>query len=149
MSDNNLEGLPESALNEFINFMTGKRLGFGMSRITYELAHDDTKVVKIERQAGHFQNVVEWETWQALRDTKHAKWLAPCHYISACGIFLVMERTAPIRKGEEPKLLPSWLRDHKLENYGMIGKQIVCHDYGTNLLLNNGAFSARMKKTDF
>ena len=54
-----------------------------------------------------------------------------------------MDRTQPMRPGEEPEKMPAWLTDHKRANYGRLGKRIVCHDYGTNLLLDHGAFKAR------
>jgi hypothetical protein len=149
MSDEYLDGLSYSILREFACASLGDKIGEGMSRTVYEYALDITKIVKIESRAGFFQNVIEWETWNNLRDTKHSKWLAPCRYISPSGTFLIMDRSAPLRIEEAPMRLPSWLGDHKLANYGLINKQVVCHDYGTNKLLNNGAFTARLKKTSF
>lgn len=135
-----------STVRDFGLLFCGDRLGYGMSRSVYELAIDPTKVVKIEGERGFFQNVIEWETWQSLGTTPHGKWLAPCRWISPCGIVLVMDKTAPLSRRRAPPKLPEWLTDTKLTNYGLIGRRVVCHDYGTNMLLNHGAFGSKQRK---
>lgn len=137
---------PTSVSNDFIHHFLGKYLGHGISRQVYEHPHDRTLVIKIEMAARSFQNIKEWETWDALRMTKHAKWLAPCVSISVCGIVLIQKRTRPMAESEVPKSLPEWLSDHKRVNYGVLDGHVVCHDYGSNLLLNHGAFNSKMRR---
>jgi len=125
----NFQQMSQKTLAEFADFMTGKHLGGGMSRQVYAHPTDKTKVIKIEDSVGHFQNALEWEFWNHWSWCKDvAKWLAPCHSISACGTFLIMERTEPLRKA--PEKLPQFLTDHKPENYGLLKGRVVCHDYG-------------------
>lgn len=59
-----------------------------------------------------------------------------------------MKRTHPIPPGSYPDRMPAFLTDMKRTNYGLIGKQVVCHDYGTNLLMQMG-LTKRMKKADW
>jgi len=138
--------LPSIVTLDFVSSFCGKLLGCGIGRQVYEFALDHEKVIKIETSAQSFQNTIEWETWRNLKDTPSAKWLAPCHWISSSGIVLVMQKTRPFCPGEEPEQMPAWLSDFKRENYGIIDGKPVCHDYGTNLLLNHGAFTKRMQK---
>lgn len=145
--DMHIDDLPKTVSTDFIRSICGKKLGTGMSRQVYVFDLDDDLVIKMEVNAC-FQNVLEWETWRALKDTPHAKWLAPCKWISRSGNALIMARTKPISLSEAPKQLPEWIADHKLENFGWLGKQVVCHDYGSTggALLNHGAFRGRMRK---
>ncbi|MBX3490901.1 hypothetical protein [Parvibaculum sp.] len=137
---------PACVWQEFVHTLTGQQIGNGISRQVYEHATDPTLVIKVEMTAMTFQNVREWQTWDALKDTKYAKWLAPCVLIGHSGNVLIQKRTQPIPAGKEPKRLPEWLTDHKRDNYGLYEGRIVCHDYGTNLLLNHGAFGAKMRE---
>lgn len=117
-------------LVEFAHIMTGECLGSGMSRTVYLHPDDDTKIIKFER-LGYFQNANEWQFWGDWKDNKDvAKYLAPCHRISYNGRMLVMDRAFDIRLDELPKMLPSWITDHDISNFGKIGKRIVCRDYG-------------------
>lgn len=140
----------ETAKADFIGLMLGRKLGGGMSRVVYECALDPNLVVKIEQRTGHFQNVVEWEMWNALSGMKAAQWLAPCRTISACGTVLLQVRTTPARKGELPERMPIWLTDFKQGNYGMLGGRLVCHDYGASgaILMSNAA-GKRLQRADW
>lgn len=140
----NEHGVPTVA--DFGHLFCGEKLGGGIGRQVFVLAIDPTRVVKIETASASFQNIIEWETWKELKETPHAKWLAPCWHISPCGIVLIMDRTTPMRPGDEPKQMPEWLSDFKRSNYGALGGRVVCHDYGLNLLLNHGAFAGKMKR---
>lgn len=133
--------------NELLSLFLGKEIGGGMSRRVFEIKRDETKIIKIENTMGHFQNVIEWQTWEALKNTPHAKWLAPCYEISPCGTVLIMAKTSPLNLGR-PQKLPSWITDHKAENFGYLNKKIVCHDYGTNLLLNHASKAMRRWEGD-
>jgi len=127
-----IEELSGACLREFAYLMTGDQLGNGMSRVVVEHPFDASKVIKIENSANHFQNVMEWQIWDQYRFCKEvSRWLAPCHAISHSGTFLIMEKARDLLPQEKPKQLPTFLTDHKLANYGMIGKRVVCRDYGT------------------
>lgn len=118
--------------------LAGQQLGVGMSRKVYVCDLDREWVLKVEDDAGRFQNVMEWETWQAVKGTQFEKWFAPCHHISPSGSVLVMARTTPAVPAKYPKRMPVFLSDFKRSNYGLYKGRIVCHDYGTNLLMDWG-----------
>ena len=112
--------------------LCGEYLGAGAFRSVYVLASDDTKVVKMESGAASFHNIHEWGVWMDFRDIRAvAKWLAPCRHISSAGAWLIQDRTEPLPKGFRlPKSLPEFLTDTKLGNFGLLGGNLVCHDYG-------------------
>lgn len=135
---------------EFMTSVLGKPLGDGIGRKVFESNWENGEgkwVIKIEDcSPGRFQNVTEWNSWSFVKGTKWAKWFAPIEWISSCGSVLIMRKTkAPI---VFPEKMPIFLTDFKRDNYGMIDKQIVCHDYGTNVLMSYG-LSNRMKKADW
>lgn len=131
MTENVIDELGSGVLKEFFIFMTGRHLGRGMSRHVFDHPTDPTKIIKVENSAACFQNVIEWKTWETFNQCPDVKkWLAPCHSISHSGTFLIMEKAQDICPEEIPEKLPYFLTDHKIENYGRIGKQIVCRDYG-------------------
>lgn len=136
-------------LREGFNIFCGREIGFGIGRKVHLHRTDPTLVIKVEEHSRSFQNVVEYETWQALMHTPFAKWLAPVIEISASGTVLIMKRTTPCPDKKLPTRMPAWLSDYKSENYGMLDGKFVCHDYGTNLLLNHGAFRNKMKAVDW
>lgn len=141
-----VETWPKSIQVDLAHLICGEPLGFGIARQVFVLGTDPTKVVKVEIAAGSFQNVIEWQTWNDLRETQYAKYLAPCHHISPCGIVLIQSRVGPLTARHERQPLPSFLTDFKRSNYGVLDRRVVCCDYGTNLLLNHGAFASRMRK---
>jgi hypothetical protein len=145
VSDFNLSACGPATVSDFFHAFVGRRLGEGIGREVFEFIPDRSKVVKLETVTGSFQNIIEWETWHNLA-AKHRKWLAPCRFISPCGIVLLMDRTEPLRPGDIPARIPEWLSDLKRENYGILDGKFVCHDYGTNLLLNHGAFAGKLVK---
>lgn len=123
--------LSPQLLNNFFYFICGKQLGKGAFRTVFENTQNNKTVIKVENVAGSFQNVNEWEVWQRFKYTPSiAKWLAPCLDISDCGTFLIQERAYDLRPYEEPKKLPLFLTDRKLDNFGRIGKRLVSRDYG-------------------
>lgn len=123
--------LSNGRLNELKHFIFQEEIGSGMSRVVYVFPFDKTKVIKVENTSGKFQNVIEWEFWHTHQyNTKVSKWLAPCHYISDCGTFLIMERTEGLPLFRLPEKLPRFLTDKKKENFGLLNNKIVCHDYG-------------------
>lgn len=138
----------DSIISDFGYLFAGERLGVGIGREVYVLATDPTKVIKIEMASCSFQNAMEWEVWQVLKDSDAAKWLAPCRHISPSGNVLIQDRTAPLRQDELPERMPKWLTDFKRTNYGMINGRVVCHDYGRCNLIADG-YSKRMKKVEW
>tara|TARA_B100001079_G_scaffold54245_1_gene45265 strand:- start:2836 stop:3285 length:450 start_codon:yes stop_codon:yes gene_type:complete len=136
---------PQTITADFIGLFCGDHIAGGVGRQVYEYALDASKVIKVETAARSFQNVMEWETWGDLADTEHAKWLAPCRYISECGIVLIQDRVTPMRPNHKRRKLPEWLTDLTTDNYGVIGDQVVACDYGLNLLINHGAFAGALR----
>ena len=118
---------------EFLAFMLGERLGTGQYRVVYQANWDPDLVVKIEHYASErvFSNVCEWTIWNELKAFgKPRKWLAPCHFISQDGNFLVQRKVEPLTKPEQmPKKIPAFLQDCHLGNFGLYEGRVVCHDY--------------------
>jgi len=140
MSDNS------SVHRDAFNMLIRERIGSGMSREVYSSRVLPDCVVKVEDRIGHFQNVIEWETWERVKDTPLARWFAPCRWISNCGLVLVMAKTQPALKF--PDRMPAFLCDFKRTNYGMHDGRLVCHDYGTHLMFEHG-MTKRMVKADW
>lgn len=133
---------------ELLEFVCGRRLGFGMSRETFVFRLDPRYVIKVELRQHTFQNVAEAEAWQAVEFTEQAKWFAPVKGISGCGRFLLMKRADEISSMALPAQMPVFFTDFKKENFGVIGKNVVAVDYGRNLLSSVG-ISKRMKLADW
>lgn len=130
--------------HDFVNLFCGELIGRGVARDVYEYAIDDTKVIKVETAAESFQNATEWQVWREVEYTKWARWFAPCHWISPCGIVMIQSRTQPISRA--PKEVPNFFSDLKLDNFGKLKGRVVAHDYGLNLLASNALGKVRMKK---
>lgn len=136
--------------HEFITSVLGKELGEGIGRRVFESNWENGSakfVIKVEDcSPGLFQNVNEWTTWAHVKGSKWARHFAPCEWISSCGSVLIMRRTAPPLKF--PPKMPVFLSDFKRANYGMLGGRLVCHDYGTNVLMSYG-LTDRTKKVEW
>lgn len=145
-----IDELSLSVLRDWMQCACGKELGNGIGRRVFVYDLDPRWVIKIEDKSSSFQNVMEWETWDAAkqRGKEFARWLAPCTAISPSGSVLLQKRTTPIPRGKYPKRMPPFLNDFKRSNYGLYEGRVVCHDYGTSLLLDHG-FSLKMKKADW
>ena len=130
------------------NLLCHQRIGYGISREVFSSKLLPDCVIKIEEGGASFQNVVEWETWKRVVGTPASRWFAECRWISPNGSVLIMERTREPRPEDYPKKMPAFLGDFKRTNYGMVGKHLVCHDYGTNLLFENG-MTTRMQSVDW
>jgi hypothetical protein len=133
---------------EVFKTLCGDKLGQGIGREVFECSLNKDLVIKIESGSGSFQNVVEWETWEEVRETVHAKWFAPCVGISPCGIVLVQKRTQPMSKRSYPKEMPNFLADFKYTNYGKYKGHVVAHDYGRHMLMTNG-LTKRMRPVNW
>lgn len=129
----------------------GEMIGQGTTRDVYQFRLDKTCVVKHEPRGERFQNVLEWEIWNTVKDTKFAKFFAPCVDISSNGLFLIQKKAEPLAKSFLPSKVPVFFCDLKPENYGFIGKQIVATDYGTAHIeaLNRLMKSMKFKKAEW
>lgn len=135
-----------SVLREAFRLFCDEEIGSGIARKVWSSAVLPNSVIKCEDGAGSFQNIIEWETWQRVRETEYAKWFAPCEWISPSGAVLVMAKTK--RPSRYPDQVPVFLTDLKKSNYGTYKGRMVCHDYGTNLLFEHG-MTKRMKKAEW
>jgi hypothetical protein len=146
-------------LLDFLNLFCGPMLGQGMSRTVFLNRFDTTKVIKVERDDGRFQNIIEYKIWKDCEGTVLEKYLAPIHDMSENGKILIMERCMPLPTKEEAKqggsdiyknlMLPDVLTDFKPSNYGILKGQVVCCDYGTSLMINHGACKMKMRRARF
>lgn len=130
---------------EFFRMFCGEKLGSGQGREVWSFGLDDRYVIKFEGRDHSFQNVKEWDLWcdAVEMGSDIADWLAPCDRISPNGRILIQERTKPATK--YPDKLPVFFADTKRQNFGVIGRRFVCHDYGTHLMCNSG-LSKRLRK---
>lgn len=130
-----IENWSHRVQSEFACFMLGALIGSGMSREVYEHPFDPTKVIKVENSAKHFQNVKEWEIWQQFKDCPDvARWLAPCHFISDSGTFLIMDKVRDLPENKKIDKLPFFITDRKRDNLGMIGNRVVARDYALSII---------------
>lgn len=142
MSDNQL------AHKEAFWLLADRLVGSGIDRQVYTSRLLPDCVIKVEEGSRSFQNVIEWETWQWVKDTAFKRWFAPCRFISPCGLVLVMERTTEPAIRQYPDKMPVFLTDFKRPNYGMLNGRLVCHDYGLHHLMDHG-LSKRMRKANW
>lgn len=133
---------------EAFNLLCDKQVATGSARTVYNSELNQDWIIKIEDRAGSFQNVIEWQTWNRVNNTKWSRWFAPCYYISPCGAILIMARTTEPQLKDYPTMMPVYLSDLKYSNYGMFEGKLVCHDYGTNLLSEYGKTN-KMRKADW
>lgn len=130
---------------DLLSLVCGRELGSGLARVVFECRLDPSLVIKVETRSQSFQNAMEWEIWSELEDVPElSRWLAPCKLISACGTVLAMARTHPLAHRQYPDRMPSFLTDTKRSNFGMLGRRLVCHDYGVAFLAKGA--SARLRK---
>lgn len=141
--------LPRASLQAFYDLHVGESVGFGMARNVFESKLNPSIVIKVENGKGSFQNIVEFETWNNVREYGNAyfmKWFCPVLHISDCGRILVMAKAKKATR--YPTNIPVFLTDTKKNNYGVHNGRFVCLDYGTNLLWRHG-LSPKMQKADW
>ncbi len=125
---------------DMVDFILGKNLGNGETRKVYQCGFDRAVVVKVEsphKEHGIvFDNVHEFTIWTNInkRMPEYAKYLAPCVRISGCGRLLIQKMTTPIAKNQLPKKIPYFLADTHINNWGMLNKRVVCHDYANTFI---------------
>jgi hypothetical protein len=135
---------------DFFNLVCSEKLGTGVAREVFRSAFDPNIVFKFEKDAGSFQNIIEWETWQNVRFTEgmktdYAQYFAPCLAISPCGTILAQAAARPLDHTELPEYIPSFFTDIKKDNFGIINGKVVCIDYGNNLLMTLGLNKKKRK----
>lgn len=141
----------QDVIMDLVSSLLGKRIGFGCYREVFEYNLNPDYVVKIELEATNC-NVTEsmlWEEIQHLTDSKAwvKKWFAPVSWISPNGKILVMRRTDEKPNKKKPERIPSFLWDVKDDNFGWIGNNFVCHDYGQFYNFIN--YNKRTKKANW
>ena len=91
---------------DLFGLICGDLIDYGLSRRVYVYEPNPDYVIKFENKGRWFQNVIEWETWSEVKETKYSRWFAPCRMISPCGTVLVQERTTPLPHEKYPKQMP-------------------------------------------
>lgn len=133
---------------DLILSLCGKHLGEGMYRSVYEYKLDENYVIKLE-SIGSNCNLTEYMMWNEIQHLSEdlawvKKWFAPVKWISPNGRVLVMKRTVQKYNKKRPDKVPSFMWDVKEDNFGWIGNNFVCHDYGQ--FYNFIHYPKRMKK---
>lgn len=147
-----LQDLANVQFQDALTLLCGEYIGAGISRQVYVCAFNPEWVVKVEVGLGCYQNIKEWLVWKAIKEVKRmSDAFAPCHHISDSGTFMIQSRTRPLTLAELRKTMPrahACFTDFKVGNWGNLNGKIVCHDYGTCLITENG-MTARTKKADW
>lgn len=143
-----IEYFANTIAKDFFLMCAGEKLGRGASREVFEWKLDPNYVVKIELAKQSFSNAMEWDVWSRVQGTDIEKWFAPCLSISDCGTVLLQKKTSARLEGEYPRKIPRFFTDTKYRNFGFIGDQLVCHDYGINLLMEHG-MNEKLKKAEW
>lgn len=133
---------------ELLEFVCGDRLGAGMSREVFRFALDERYVIKFEPITHRFQNAAEADIWDSVKHTELKRWFAPVHAISGCGRIMLQEYAMPLAVAQYPERIPAFFTDTKASNWGLIGRQPVCVDYGRTLIVSHG-LRGQMKRADF
>lgn len=108
----------------------GKFIKKGKCRRVYEHPTDETKVIKVAHRPKRNHNSYEWEVWNKLKGTEYEKSIAPCHEISDCHKYLVMERAGKMTLHLKPPMMPEGFKDiKKRSNLGWIEGRVVIIDY--------------------
>ena len=118
----------------------GAEIGRGVHRIAYAHRDDPDVVVKVLRHGLEpaNANLVEWLVWQNC-SFAWKKVLAPCLSIAPDGFWLTQARTQPLDEAD----LPPWpYGDRKVANFGRLNGAVVCHDYGSPVVMHGVAFGS-------
>lgn len=115
---------------ELIQFILGDFIGMGVSRAVFTYKPDPKYVIKIEI-ANFGANWLEYQNWRNYKDVKDVgKWLCPIYDISENGLYMIQTKAKHIQDiSKLPKKIPIFLGDIKSDNFGWIGKRLVCLDY--------------------
>ena len=123
----------------------GDLISRGLNRDVYVLKYNPKWVVKIQRTV-HFDNVVEYKIWDAVRFAPaDSKWFAECLTISETGLVLIQRRIEHKSISEYPKKVPYYFTDFKIQNYGWVGDRFVCCDYANVLDMLTGKMTQKTR----
>lgn len=120
---------------DLILMMCGHKVGAGAYRTVYEFNMNPEKmVIKLEPNSTDC-NISEFLLWDEVQglcgNLAWVKdWFAPIRWCSPNGKVIVMDRTKPMSKKKRPDKIPEFFTDIKNDNFGWIGDNFVCHDYG-------------------
>ena len=136
---------------DFVTTVCGKHIGSGSYRSVFEYNIDDRFVVKVEPLNTNC-NQTEYRLWEEIKGLHSdlafvPKWFAPVEWISPNGRILLMRKTSYKPSKERPTKIPEFLTDIKPDNFGWIGNNFVCHDYGQDYGFMH--FSKKMKKAEW
>ena len=132
---------------DLLSLCIGDMIGAGSTRTVFRTP-DPEIVLKFETSAQRFQNIMEWETWQIVKDTNYKEWFVPCINIADCGSILKQNFARDMEPNEVPETLPAFFADVKKENFGMYNGHVVCRDYGNHMLIDRG-LTKKMIKADW
>ena len=133
-----------------IELVLGSHIGEGCHRTVYQHLTNDDWVVKLQTSE-RFSNIIEFEIWCLVKDTKYAKWFAKCEWMSGNGKALIQQKIEPITEHNMHLILdkiPHFFTDIKPSNFGFLNGQLVCHDYDYSLIkFVNSGLTSRMKSS--
>lgn len=122
-------------VRENMNFLCGELIGSGSFRDVFQYQLDPNYVVKIQREKGMFNNIIEFEIWKLVMGSEYEKYFARCSWISDGGRIMLQRKTTPFTKRKPaPEVIPNFFTDIKDSNFGYIGKQLTAHDYDYSLV---------------
>lgn len=138
-----------SQYEDLKGLLFGHVLGIGVHRKVGVYTLDKSLVIKCAIDTPNI-NILEYEMWFMIRDTKEAKWFAPCIDLSPCGLFLLQKRIETKPKEEYPKLIPSFFGDLKYSNFGWLNGKFVCCDYASFMYTSMvHKWNGKLKKADW
>lgn len=120
--------------------LLGEPIGSGVYRSVFANQLNQKEVIKIEipsdKLGNVFCNVQEYILWSEIKGLCGSlawvkDWFAPVKWISPAGNILCMQRTCERPAKKKPTKIPKFLWDVKEANFGWIGNNYVCHDYGS------------------
>src|SRR5690606_24195923 len=136
---------PDIDWDDLAGLVLGDKIGEGVFREVSQFRLKSDCVIKRARRGAECMNANEWPGRCALRGTKLAKWLGPCHHISANGVWLSQQKVEPITKDRLPKKVPAFLGDLHLKNWGWLDGRPVCVDYA----ILNTQYDGKLVKADW
>ena len=119
---------------DLVSSICGEEIGRGCFRSVYDYNLDNKYIVKLEPKNTNC-NTVEWMIWEEVKGLNGElawvkDWFAPVKWISPNGRVLIMRKTKEESNLDQPIKAPKFLWDAKPDNFGWIGGNYVCHDYG-------------------
>ena len=135
-------------LEQVLDIITEELIDWGAQRRVFKLAQQwkgEDVVMKVAPGADFSQNIEEYDTWCHVQYTEYKKWFAKVHCMSQGGRVLIQSYVDPLPPSKAPDKMPVFLGDFKYGNYGIKGNQVVCKDYGTNLLRTTGLIKRTRK----